>query len=144
MEHSAAWPNMWAIWIARQWGVEAFPSPIVLPNQISEQCGMKHEQAGVDVEWGEVVVLNLLLLIASWLPLLAALSAILHLSKPTLRLLSTSSAASSSPAWASETKALSNKWWWGGPRVVNIISDKEKGKFGQWLGSIMPPCGQLM
>ena len=47
---------------------------------------MKHEQAGVDVEWGEVVVLNLLLLIASWLPLLAALSAILHLSKTSMYL----------------------------------------------------------
>ena len=35
---------------------------------------------GDDGEWG-VLVLNPLLLIASWLPLLAALSAILHLSK---------------------------------------------------------------
>ena len=46
----------------------------------------------MEVEWLEVVVLNPLLLIASWLPLLAALSAILHLSKPPLN----SSAASSS------------------------------------------------
>ena len=52
--------------------------PIVSPEQICVQWGTKEE------EWLEVVVLNPLLLIASWLPLLAALSAILHLSEPPL------------------------------------------------------------
>ena len=41
-------------------------------------CAVLYETGGV------VVVLNPLLLIASWLPLLAALSAILHLSQPPL------------------------------------------------------------
>ena len=50
----------------------------------------------MEVEWLEVVVLNPLLLIASWLPLLATLSAILHLSEPPLNFYLQSAASSSS------------------------------------------------